>query len=273
MHALTILTLFIGCGSKATEDTSGDTDNSDTSTDTDTSVDTDPCEPLPDATGHRFEGRVEYADGTTAAGNVRVQMCATSCYVAAWGNDGGFCFKKGILSPGIYSFDTVPTTGEENTYATPLSFIEITADDDVVSLEETVIIPSFTNNQAADGGIFDAGNGLSIDVTTDSFSEETVHSVSVDPTTSGLPLHEFSDRTIIGMWYLGPFNSSTGDSPWSFSVENTSLAPGDQVQIYNASYYDYAWLEGGTATVNEDGVLVSDTNSGISHLSVLLLVQ
>jgi hypothetical protein len=276
MNILMLISSLIGCGTKSVEDSSTPIDT-DTDTDTDTSVvDTDvsdPCEMLEGVEGYRFEGRVEYEDGTPAKDNVRVQMCSSSCFAAKWGDDGGFCFRRGALSPGVYSFDTVPTTGEANTYATPLSFVEIKEDDDIIQLADAVIIPTFTNSQEASMGDFDAGGGLTLNVDDSSFTEETVHSVVMDPASAGLPLEGFSDRTIIGMWYFGPFNEVTGDNPWSFTVANLQLNVGDQIQIYNASYDDHDWIDVGTATVDEDGLLVSDENSGLVNLSVMLLVQ
>ena len=271
MFIASVLTLVLACGEKEPEDTATTQDTS-ADTDTDSGTVEDMCAPLEDTDGHRFDGRVEYADGKTAQGNVRVQMCRGSCYVAAWGDDGGFCFRKGTLEPGIYSFDTVPTGDGAEAYATPMAFIEITADTDVHSLEQPVVIPTFTSTQTAADGAFDAGNGLTINVDTSSFEGESISAVSIDTAEIGLPITEISG-TVLGAWLLGPFDESTGSTPWSISMSGSGLNEGDQVQLYNSSYDDHAWLDAGMATVNADGVLESNEGAGIQYLTGLLIVQ
>lgn len=140
-------------------------------------------------------------------------MCSSSCNVGTWGDDGGFCFRKGVPSPGTYSVDTVPTTGVPNTSAIPLAFITIYEDDDIIQLTAPVMIPNFSSNESASNDSFNVDNGLSINIDTTSFYEESVHAVYVDTETSGLPLNEFAERIMIAMWYLGPFYESTGDTP------------------------------------------------------------
>ena len=76
------------------------------------------------------------------------------------------------------------------------------------------------------------------------------------------------------MWYLGNFDSYA-DPAWSFSVDNLELglSEGEQVEIYLADYEHQEWKSGGTATVDADGVLHTDADSGISILTTLVLVQ
>ena len=271
MFTASVLTLILACGDKDTEDTALAQDTS-TDTDTDSGTVEDMCAPLEDVDGHRFDGQVEYADGKTAQGNVRVQMCLGSCYVAAWGDDGTFCFRKGVLEPGVYSFDTVPTGDGAEAYATPMAFIEIKPETDVLSLDQPVVIPTFTATQSAADGAFDAGGGLIINVDTSSFEGESISAVPVDPAQIGLPITEISGA-VLGAWFLGPFDESTGDTPWSISMTGSGLNEGDQVQLYNSSYDDHAWLDAGTATVNADGLLESDEGAGIQYLSGLIIAQ
>jgi hypothetical protein len=57
------------------------------------------------------------------------------------------------------------------------------------------------------------GNGLEIDVVAENFythSETDVYlsSVDIDPDTSGLLLQNLNTDKIVGMWYLGAFDSN-----------------------------------------------------------------
>lgn len=101
---------------------------------------------------------------------------------------------------------------------------------------------------------------------------EHIFAVDVDPLSSGLPLKDLDLDKIVGMWYLGPYDSTVSPS-WKFKVEGLDLPVGTTVNILNSSYSDRKWLDAGTATVGEDGVLHTDVNSGISILSTLVLVE
>ena len=300
MQTITLMALMAGCnepketGEPAEPDTSVDTD-----TDTDTDEEPNYCAPGESTgAGPRVDGTIEFADGTAVGGNVRVQMCAYSCFIAAWGENGDFCFREGVLETGTtYAFDAVPTTGD-NTYATPLTFI--TLDETGLVLTDPVQIPTFAYSATVSNGSMEAGDGLTVTIDSTNFEAETVYAVPVDHTSAGLPLpSELDNKTILGMWYFGPFDESTGgtcsiaihtneddcladdgagnteptwtQNHWPISLESTGLSEGTQVNIYNTIYHDKTWEVTGTATVNSDGLLVSDTDSGIANLSVLLL--
>ena len=233
----------------------------------------DSCIPIEDASGVRFEGSIEYPDGSFGdRSNTRIHMCNNGCTMASWGED-GFCYPEGSLSPGIYSFKVVPFGFEH--HATPLSFITI-AEDNIV-LEESVLVPEFESISDLVDGVFDAGNGLEINVLSDGFTpymgaDTVLEAVPVDPKEIGLPINDLNPDHIVGMWYLGSFDADISPS-WSFQVKNTDLPAGTTVKILNSSYSDRKWLDVGTATVGEDGILYSDVNSGIEVLSSLLLLK
>ena len=260
---MTFLLLLISCGSKE-EDTS----ITDTSTETDTITVEDDCAIEDTGPGIRMDGTIQFADGTEARGNVRVQMCnEITCYVAKWGEN-GFCFPKGTLSSGYsYSFDTVPTAS--GNYATPLSFIEITDDNAVIQLDKPVVIPNFANTHDTSNSSMDADGGLSITIP-ENFSENTISSVSMNIEDAGLPL-EFSSDKIIGLWYFGPFNTYLEDNSLSFTLSHTDLAVDTIVDIYNASYDEHHWIHVATTTITQEGIL--EVEKGISILSTLLIIQ
>lgn len=90
---------------------------------------------------------------------------------------------------GTYAFKVLPSGSDE--YVTPVGFINVGSED--IVLEEPVVIPLFANEGDIVDGVFDAGNGLEIDVVASSFIssygvDDYIAAVDVDPTTAGLPL-------------------------------------------------------------------------------------
>ena len=78
-----------------------------------------------------------------------------------------------------------------DTHATPLSFITV-GDEDII-LDAPVVIPEYSHVAVLEDGVFEAGNGLQIEVIADFYNAaglngEYIASVHVDPATSGLPL-------------------------------------------------------------------------------------
>ena len=221
--------------------------------------------------GIRFDGSVVYSDGTIGDfTNTRVSMCCEGgCQSAEWGEN-GFCFSNGRLDEGVYSFKVMPL-GMDN-YATPLSFV--TVEDQDILLEEPVLVPEFSHMTDLQDGVFDAGNGLKIDVRADSFTadQDYLAAVEVAPESAGLPLDGIDSDKVLGIWYLGAFDAEISPK-WTFELDNPGLPVGASVEILNGSYYDGEWLSTGTATVGDDGVLRVDLDSGISILSTLVLVE
>ncbi len=231
------------------------------------------CVPDEDGNGLRFQGQIEYPDGTIAnGGNTRIHMCSGSCKIAKWGQD-GFCYSDDNLSPGIYSFKVVPYGMEA--HATLLSFITI--EEEGLVLEEPVVVPEFTNTEEVIDGVFDAGYGLEINVVAENYlpyfdDENQISAVHVDPIESGLPLAGLDLDKVVGVWHLGSFDADI-DPIWSFKLHETGLPEGTMLKIMNSSYSDRKWLDAGTATVDADGAAVTDFDSGISTLSTLIILQ
>ena len=236
-------------------------------------VDVDPCLPQEDADGVRVEGQIAYPDGTFGdQTNTRIHMCSGSCLNAKWGED-GFCYPEGTLSPGTYALKII-SFGKEG-HATPLSFVTVGEDD--IIFDEPILVPEFSAEDDLIDGVFDAGNGLKIDVEVDGFqaylpNEEYVAAVPVDPMTSGLPLDGLDPERIVGMWYLGAFDAVVSPK-WSFQVEGLGLPEGTTLRVLNGSYSEKKWVDDGTAIVDSNGVLHSGDDSGLSILSTLILLE
>ena len=98
-----------------------------------------------------------------------------------------------------------------------------------------------------------------------------VAAVPVDFSESGLPIEGIDTDKIFAMWYMGSFDAVISPA-WSFEVQGTGLEVGTTVQILNASYSEQKWSDVGSATVDSDGVLRSDQNSGIANLTTVILL-
>jgi|GEM_PF-7119661 len=255
---ITLLTI-LACGDKTT-------DTSSTSTDTDTTdtTETDQCAGIEGADGIGMTGSVVFEDGIEAEGNVRIQMCnIETCYVAKWGEN-GFCFPEGTLPPDMpYAFDLVPTVDNEK-YANPLTII---TPSDSFSLTETVIIPLFTQ-QGTNSEDFDAGNGLIISA--DSNLPETLQSVPLDLESGGLPLEDFTPESIIGAWYLGPFDIKVEPAA-AITFSNENIVAGTTYTIYNGDYENKTWALTAEITASEDGTV--EVPAAIHILSTMLIIQ
>ena len=169
-------------------------------------------------------------------------------------------------------FKIVPFGFEE--HATPLSFVTIGEED--IIFDAPILVPEFSEIDDLIDGPFDAGNGLEINVQAAGFQpyfdEEYVAAVPVNPQTSGLPLDGLDGEKIVGMWYLGAFDSLLSPK-WDFQVKGLGLPEDTTVRILTGSYADKKWIDEGTATVASDGVLYSDLDSGISALTTLILLE
>ena len=172
----------LGCGGKV-EDTSN-TYTEDTSTVID---ETDPCEGIEGNSNIGMNGSVQFSDGTTAQGNVRVQMCNENlCYVAKWSNESDFCFPVGTLPANMpYAFDLVPTLDGGDTYAQPLSILN---PEESFTLPTPVVISKFTGTwMSSDSSTeFATDNGLTIFINSD-FEEETLSIIAIDLENGGYP--------------------------------------------------------------------------------------
>lgn len=269
------LLFTLACTGKSTSDSAtSDEDSADTS-DTDDTIDTSDTNTEPTAS---FTGSLEFVDGTeVSTSSVRVQMCLGSCFIGVLD---GNTFTFPALTAGTYAFDIVPLAGDgERAYATPIDFIEITTDVETHSLEQTVQVNAFATvtDPVTSGNIVADGN-LTIQADESGFTPRDgyedytfVASVQVDPATSGLPLDSLPED-IVGLWQLGAFEAHISPS-WPFTIENSSIAPGTQLRVFNASYEEIMWKEVGTATVDDNGNIVSDDGTGIEILSALVITQ
>jgi hypothetical protein len=253
-------------------DADGDADaDSDSDSDTDTDTDTD----IGQGTTALF-GTAVLEDASTITHGI-VRMCALVCITADIESDGSFAFEG--LDAMQYAFEA--TIEGENNYATTLGFVSL-APDETLTLSAPVVIPVFTDTATVStASDYTIGDDLVITADPDAYdpplgtpadTPKTLSGVSMDPAGSGLPI-EVIDGEIVGMWYLGPWTTET-EPAWPFTATVAhDLAEGDQVNILVGDYYGLEWSDAGTATVGADGTITSDSGSGITILSTLLLVR
>ena len=263
---ITLLTV-LACGDKTTDTatTNTDTNTTDTNTtDTNDTTEVDQCAGIEGSDGIGMTGSIVFEDGIEAEGNVRIQMCNSErCYVARWSDD-GFCFPEGTLTANMpYAFDIVPTVDKEK-YANPLTII---TPSDSFSLAEPIVIPVFTQ-QGTNSADFDAGNGLII--TADSNLPETVQSVPLDLESGGLPLEDFTTESIIGAWYLGPFDTIVEPAA-SITLSNDKIVAGITYTVHNGDYENKVWTQTAEVTASEDGYL--EVSAAVHILSTMLITQ
>ena len=186
-----------------------------------------------------------------------MQMCnaADGCKFAFPEDDG--CYEFFYLGPDTYAFDAVPLFEDAgHIWSAPLSIVTLEAAGKPWSYTDTTIIYGFTDTAPLTDGTFEAGGGLSISVDMSSYEASAL---------------EDAPGAVVAMWYLGPALAKAGG--WSFSVVGLGLSEGTQLTAYNADYDGFDWQNPGTATVDGDGVLHSDSGTGIRHLSTLILVE
>jgi len=272
--SLALIASVISCGGSDDKDDGGSDTGEEADADippppdTDTDTDADP-------ETAELHGTVVYDDGSPAAG-ATVRMCSMYCITKEADESGNFAFEA--LAGDYYAFDLETHAVED--HATLLTFLEI-AQEEVRTLDMPVVLPQYTHssNLTSSAEITIAAN-LIIDADPSGYSAPlgstddtpSVAGVSMEPGTAGLPL-ESTQGQVYAMWYLGTWNAEI-EPAWSFrTTEDSGLEPGTSFNILAGDYLNLTWIDGGTATVQNDGTIASDSGSGIPMLSTLVLTQ
>ena len=215
-----------------------------------------------------LSGTVLGPDGEPAAG-ARVTLCHGACRFADVEADGSFAYSDVPADTYALHFTTL---GTDLDYADLLVAIELSPDEDrqIADPFPMAELGQATTVDAA--GEVDAGNGLWLTVDPDTvtlpYNYETFDLASAMPT--AFP-PELPAGDPLAVWYLDPFDA-TLDPGATVRIANAwDLAPGTELELWTASYADYAWIDGGTVTVSDDG---SELEGGdIRVLSTLVLMD
>jgi hypothetical protein len=265
-----LATPLIACGDKDTDDTApeGDTDT-DTDTDSDTDADTD-TDTDTDASG-TFSGQVLLQDGSYGAGEV--QLCSSFCMTQQLDAEGGFSFSN--LPTDRYGFHV--ELGEDIAQGLFMFDAESAMDNPMASPYYAMAWTQETELDAGATGTVHIGGSFMLAVDTDTLalplgvSDYIIRGVNVSP--DFYPDTGSIDGEVVAMWYVGPFNGAF-DPPAAFSIQNDfGLAAGTQLEILVADYLGHDWASGGTATVQDNGSITSDSGSGLLYTTAVVLVQ
>lgn len=260
-----------GSASDTGEDTGEDTGDDDSGTGTDSGEDTG-SEPDPNAAS--LTGKVTWGDGTPASSGVHVRICFEVCIARTPDSAGVYVFDK--LDPYTQSLEIV-ALGQQDDYATPLAPVALVAGEDR-ELTEVISIPAWEDKEMLSEATEVTLGGKLVVHADPAGLTPNVNSPSTDPYLAGVEVSpegalpfDGIEGTVVAMWYLGLFEGEL-DPVWPFTVADTyGLSEGTQLRVYAASYNDFAWLDGGTATVGADAIK-TDEGSGIPILTTLILV-
>ena len=275
----TLLALLAACSGDKSEDTSGGATETDADADADADTDADSdADADVDDTGAvytgQLSGKVVGPNGGPIEG-VQMRLCQGACRTAWPESDGSFVFTE--LPPGWHALEAVPlATADDDT--TVLAPVEI-GDGEQHGLDASIHIYPFTTKTSLSGTKdIELEGGLTVHTDAAGFSvgstspsaDPYLAGTKVDPAVAGIPFDGITG-TVVGMWYLGNYDSHISPA-WGFTLTDTlGLAEGAVVQLYVGNYEEATWTPAGTATVT-GGALVSDADSGISILSTLLFV-
>lgn len=256
-----------GSGTETGEDTGDGDSGSGTDSDEDTGTEDDP-------NAASLTGTVTWEDGTPASSGVQVRLCYEVCISKTPDSMGVYVFDQ--AEPATHSLEVV-VLGQQDDYATPLAPVVLGAGEDR-ALAETISIPAWEDKEMLPEAAEVTIGGKLVVQADPAGLTPNMNSPSTDPYLAGVEVSpdgtlpfDGVEGTVVAMWYLGLFEGEL-DPVWPFAVTDTyGLPEGTQLRVYAASYNDFAWLEGGTATVGADAI-TSDEGSGIPILTTLLLV-
>ena len=266
--------LAISCAGGDTKDDTA-TAEADADTDADSDADTDADS---DADSDVDSNAVLVGSAVDAGGNpvsgLRMQLCYHVCRTAESGADGSFRFEG--VEGATHSLQAV--TPGDTSVAVPTGLVTLGADETRTLPAPMVVVPFDTRRDITAAGAVTSGlltvdadpAGFTEGLYTTDYGEVYFASVSVDPSTAGVPLDTL-EGTPVAMFHLGNYDGVLSP-PWPFQVEGTfGLTAGQTVEIFAVDNATKLWASGGTATVTETGI-ESTVGAGIPFLTTLVLV-
>ncbi len=267
---LLALTLLIACDADTTEADTAGADTTETGTTEGTAPSsTDTGEAPQDSEGTiAVSGSVLAPDGSPAA-DIRVTLCHGVCRYSDTDETGAFSFTG--ASPNTYALHFMEL-GTERGWAQVLVAIELVEGEDQVLETPLVMAPLGEDTLVEAATTVAVGEGLSLTLDPDEvvlpYGTDTLTVSAASPTTlpPGLP-----DAEILAIWYLDPFYA-TVEPGFSVQIANAwGVAPGEELQLYAASYLDYAWVDAGVVVASETGEVLS--GGDVPAFSTLVLAK
>jgi hypothetical protein len=234
------------------------------------------CVPLP--TGH-ITGRIVNADGM-GIGAAKIICCtATVCINVDTDADGYYLVSDILIEP--RKMQVLDTT---NTYMSILFYQEVVADS-TSSLGRDVILPTTTETAASwtedEGGSVSLAGGK-LELTAASGVLDYPLGTAVEEVlaqeleVSDLPPYDEEPWAgVESMSYAFLFDPVHIVSEEAVELKITAtetLVPGEQYQIWSVEPDTATLIDCGTATVDSNGHIVSDSSSDLKHLSIIIVI-
>ena len=224
-------------------------------------------------------GTVVFGDGAPAEG-LQMRLCYTGCRVANTDASGNFLFEQ--VEEATHTLQVVALGDLE--MSSPHAMIAL-GDGEARTLGAPITLVPYENWTAMSGtDDYKAGGFLTLkgaspdDLSYGAYSPSPeapfIAGARLPAEAAGLPADGLpEDKPVLAIWYLGQFDATVAGAGWAYEIEdNFGQAPGAKVQAYVSSNEDKGWIDAGTATVGEDGILRSDDGAGITKLNTLVLV-
>lgn len=186
--------------------------------------------------------------------------------------DGGGAFDFPDVVVDWHSFEIVGPSGYATAFA-PLRF-----DTDQHRTVDVTLVPATAHEVPATRGAVQVAPGVHLTVGEGDLEPPTPFDPAPSeitgaavPEAAWMPVDEVPG-TVLGVWYLGPFDTPAAPSAGlPIAFDNTwALADTTTLRVYVGSYLDSAWVDAGTVTVT--GTTISG-DAALPHLSTVLLVQ
>ncbi|MED5370111.1 MAG: carboxypeptidase-like regulatory domain-containing protein [Myxococcota bacterium] len=240
---------------EADADTDADSDT-DTDADTDADADTDVQVAL--------TGVITDLDGDPLTG-ARVQLCQESCWFAETDATGAYTF--GDLPVQTYAWEVVPVGEDWPVALAPLTLSEgLSVDLAMPRLNTGAAMPETPTEVSPTPGLWltISGGELTLPFGADG---SMVRGAPIP--LEHLPPTEGVSGTIVGGWYLTPFDAhhDAGGVPFRVDAARLGIGDGTQVEVWFSRYLEADWVRLGPFTV-QDGRL---EGTGLSVLSTLLI--
>jgi len=212
-----------------------------------------------------LSGVVVTPDDAPAEG-VFVTLCHGVCRYAETGADGTFSFEA---EPQAYALHFTQL-GKDAPWADILVAVDLAPGETRDIAEPFPMAELASADEQTAAGEVQVADGLWLTLDPDVF--ELPFGTDVLAPGAGVPSSfppELPADDVLAVWYLDPFDAHS-DPGFSLRATNSwGLAPGEEAVLYVSNYVDYAWIDGGTVTVSDDGTEL--TGGDIPVLSTVVL--
>ncbi len=191
---------------------------------------------------------------------------------------GPICRNGYTATDGSFSFTELPAAGwalhvnditKKHGWAQQLTIV--TLEDTALELERPFVMVEQGSNRRISGGVVEIVDGLRLELDPAALelpfgAEEGIFAgTATDHYPPSLP------GEALAVWFLSPMDA-VSEIPIPVEIDNDwGLAPGEELQLYEASLLEAAWLDAGMVTVSDDGSVLA--GGALTTLSTMVLVR